>query len=223
MNRCLHCGVPIRQVMKFSTFFVLQRDFLCGDCLKHLVPVVGGCCRCGKKTNDVICEDCLYWKSRGIKLTNYSMYYYNHFARALINQIKFMGDVKLLLAFKNKIHRFVKQKNFNQVSLVPVPLHQDRLLERGFNQSLYLAKLLPFQILDIMVKLNNEKQSKKSKMERMKFDVQYKLKNNAINLSNQKIMIVDDIYTTGATVHKIAKILVDKNVKEVISFTLFRS
>jgi len=140
----------------------------------------------------------------------------------VINHIKFLGDVKVLLAFKNQINVYFKNKNFKQIFIIPVPLHEQRLHERGFNQSLYLAKLIPHPILDIVLKSNNDRQSKKKRNDRIRFDNQFHLK-EGIDLTNKVVMIVDDIYTTGATIHKIAKLLFEKKAEMVLSFTLFRS
>ncbi|QVK17705.1 ComF family protein [Mycoplasmatota bacterium] len=226
MKYCLYCGCIIRDNMNFSNVFKSSEGLLCDECLSRLERVKNGCIRCGKKTTEVICGDCLKWESnentKMFNIINYSLFYYNDFAKSMLKQVKFLGDTKLLLAFKKEIQWYFKKKKFNNLYLVPVPLHENRLNERGFNQSLFLAKLMPFPILDILNKVNNEKQSKKRRSERILFDNQYCLKED-INLINKNIMIVDDIYTTGATVHKIGRLLFEKNVKKMISFTLFRS
>lgn len=226
MKYCLYCGCLIRQNINFSNVFKSNDELLCKECLSHLERVKSGCVRCGKKSTEVICSDCRYWENnentKMFNIINHSLFYYNDYAKSMLKKIKFLGDTKLLLSFKNEIKNFLKKSNFRNLYLVPVPLHENRLYERGFNQSLYLAKLMPFPILDILIKLNNEKQSKKKRSERIIFDNQYCLK-EGISLINKNIMIVDDIYTTGATIHKIGRLLFEKKVKEITSFTLFRS
>ncbi len=225
MKTCLSCNGIIMRNLNFSNIFKNDFELLCETCLNRLEQVKNGCARCCKKGSEVICEDCRYWEAyeltKMFQITNYSMYYYNDFGKSMIEKIKFSGDLKCLLAFRNQILEYFKEKKWSDIYLVPVPLHEERLKERGFNQSLALANLIPFPILDVVVKLNNEKQSKKKRIDRLCFDAQYALKENA-ELLNKKIMIVDDIYTTGATIHKIGKLFADKHIKEIMSFTLFR-
>jgi competence protein ComFC len=96
------------------------------------------------------------------------------------------------------------------------------LQKRGFNQSEVIARIINLPILDNIYKSNDVKQSKKKRIARIVFDDQYRLKSK-LNLHNKDIIIIDDIYTTGATVHKIAKLLSDCNARNICSFTLFRS
>lgn len=191
-----------------------------------LDKVKGGCIYCSKKTNEFVCSDCLYWqqysKTKMFKVSNYSLYYYNDYAKDIIRELKFLGNVQILLAFKQEIKLFFRKHFHKTYYLVPTPLHDDRLNERGFNQSLYLARLISCPILDIVKKRKNDKQSKKTKQDRILFDDNFYIDKKE-NLFNKSVMIVDDIYTTGATIHKIAKLLYELGAKEIVSFTLFRS
>ncbi len=226
MDYCLMCGKYLNELINYANLFRINNNILCKDCIKHFEKVNNGCVRCGKKTAEVICGDCEYWEkcqeTRMFTIKNHSLFYYNDFAKKLIQKIKFLGDAKLLLIFKEWIRYYIKHNNLIDYYLVPVPLHEERLSERGFNQSLFIARMINLPILDIIFKLNNDRQSKKKKAERMMFDNQYQLRDN-IDVSNKKVMIVDDIYTTGATIHKIGRLLYDNNIKEMISFTVFRS
>jgi len=226
MRECLYCHQYIDKSMSFASLFNQEKAYLCSECVSKLEKVQGGCRRCGKKTTDEICSDCLYWQSlqdtNKYLVNNTSLYYYNDFAKALIQQLKFLGDCKLLLAFKPDIQALFKKVKHNNIILVPVPLHEERLAERGFNQSYLLAKLIKLPILDIVIRNDNTKQSKKRKQARIVIDNQYQLKEE-VDLTNKTIIIVDDIYTTGATIHKIARLFFNSGVKKIYSFTLFRS
>jgi competence protein ComFC len=199
---------------------------ICDKCLEGLEKVEGGCVRCGKKTNDIICNDCLFWEQNKdynlLKVINYSLYYYNEYAKTLVKKIKFNGDIAILLAFRQQIKKFLKPFPIKDKILVPVPLFKTSLQKRGFNQSEVIARIINLPILDNIYKSNDVKQSKKKRIARIVFDDQYRLKSK-LNLHNKDIIIIDDIYTTGATVHKIAKLLSDCNARNICSFTLFRS
>lgn len=226
MEKCLLCEEQINNKFNYSHIFHIGDEFMCEKCLTLFERVKSGCVRCGKKTKDIMCSDCRYWENyeltKMFKIINYSLFYYNEIAKSIVRKIKFTGDLKLIYAFKTEIQLFIKKYKFKDIALIPVPLHSERLGERGFNQSLYIAKLLRLPILDVLVKLNNEKQSKKTKAKRMEFTNLFEIK-QGISLENKRVMIVDDIYTTGATIHQIGRILYEKKVKEMLSFTLFRS
>jgi competence protein ComFC len=207
--------------INFSNLFKVKKSLICDHCARSLEKVNGGCSMCGKKTKEVICPDCLYWEGQSLKIKNYSLFYYNELGKNIINQIKFNGNCKVLNTFYNQTNDFFVKKITNDFIIIPVPLHSERLAERGFNQSLYIANMLPFKVIDVIDKVNNDKQSKKNRHERLNLN-NFRFKSN-VNLENKKIIIVDDIYTTGATIHHIGKIILSKKAKEVISFTLFRS
>ena len=96
---------------------------------------------------------------------------------------------------------------------MPVPISKKRLSFRGYNQSLLIskeiAKLTKIELnADCLVKVKNTvKQSTLNKEDRAKNVVNaYKLINGNI-LKNKKILLIDDIYTTGNTVNECCKIL----------------
>lgn len=222
MKDCLICGGNTLTNLSFSTLFKTNNQLMCRECSEKLERVNRGCIMCCKKTNEEICQDCLYWLKE-FEIKNHSLYYYNEFARSIINKIKFNGDCRILNAFKLDINKyFIKRFPVGKYNVVIVPIHKERLIERGFNQSLYIAKMLPYKILDIFIKTKNEKQSKKKKEERIKSGDLFQIKTN-IDLMDKNLIIVDDIYTTGATIHSIGKLLYEKRANLVTSFTLFRS
>lgn len=110
--------------------------------------------------------------------------------------------------------------------LIPVPLHLNRLRERGFNQSLLLVKELSrrtgisyqWQLLE--KKKPTAPQVNLSGTERERgvrgaFSVR---KIEAVE--GRKILLVDDVYTTGATVNECARVLIAAGAERVDVFTL---
>ena len=134
---------------------------------------------------------------------------------------------KVLCAFKFEKRRFLSKvlmkiiqayflennTPFSWDWVVPVPMPRNRKLERGFNQSELLAKKVsklvgaPCQNRILGSKITREPQSKLGKKER-KQNVRnsFCLKKNP-DLKNKKILLVDDILTTGETASQCAKIL----------------
>jgi ComF family protein len=110
--------------------------------------------------------------------------------------------------------------------LIPVPLHPRRLRERGFNQALLLAKELscrtgiPYFKAILKKKKPTLPQVNLSGVEREKglrgaFHVVEKKK-----LLGKSVLLVDDVYTTGATVNECSKVLIAGGAGKVDVLTL---
>lgn len=110
--------------------------------------------------------------------------------------------------------------------LIPVPLHPKRLRERGFNQALLLVKELsrrtgiPYQKGLLQKKRPTVPQIDLSGTEREKgvkgsFHIQRKEE-----VEGKKILLVDDVFTTGATVNECSKVLLSAGAKRVDVLTI---
>lgn len=137
--------------------------------------------------------------------------------RELLHKLKFDNNLGVIPALKKilddtgnrpEILQLVDCVNF----VVPVPLHADRFKERGFNQTEeifgeWLAKKnLPVRNLLIRTRHTPKLYSlNKSEREKVLADVFAPLK--PVDLRRKRILIVDDIFTTGTTCRECAKIL----------------
>nr|WP_302622239.1 phosphoribosyltransferase family protein [Bacillus velezensis] len=85
-----------------------------------------------------------------------------------------------------------------------------------------MASLLGMPVIFPLIRLNNEKQSKKSKTERLSAEKKFSAAENSAEGMN--VILIDDIYTTGATLHQAAEVLLTAGkASSVSSFTLIRS
>ena len=119
--------------------------------------------------------------------------------------------------------------DFTDYSLIiPVPLHIKKLRERGFNQSLILADAIgkKWQIPVNFSLLKRHKftltqtgLNKKEREQNIKgaFEVSDKEK-----IAGRNIILIDDVYTTGATINECAKILIKAGAQKVAVLTLAR-
>lgn len=148
--------------------------------------------------------------------------------RNLILNYKFNEKPYLYKAFANFFSKYQKkylQLDFYDI-IIPVPISKKRLKQRGYNQSYLIAKELA-KILNIEVDnqilqkiKNNSAQSILNKNER-EHNVKnvYKLFSNK-NIIGKKILLIDDIYTTGSTVNECSKILKLAKVAKIDVLTL---
>jgi ComF family protein len=125
----------------------------------------------------------------------------------------FLGDI-----FSNNV---LDLPVFNAIDvIIPVPLHKKRLHERGYNQVTTfceaLEKNLAIPIIDsVLVKsINLKSQIQKSKENRLETNKNVFSIENAHKIEGKHVLLVDDIFTTGATIEACAKeILKIKNTK----------
>jgi len=146
----------------------------------------------------------------------------------IIHNLKynFVQDLKLVIGrmiadFTNKNMRV-----FNQVDIVvPVPLHKRRYAERGFNQAEIIAKIIG-SIFDVPV--HNVLERRKYTKHQAHLPRRERLINveNAFNIIDdvcgRGIIVVDDVFTTGATLQECARILKTGGAKSVCGFSVAR-
>ncbi|HTJ48792.1 MAG TPA: ComF family protein [Cyclobacteriaceae bacterium] len=112
--------------------------------------------------------------------------------------------------------------------IIPVPLHPIRQQKRGYNQSLEFAKGLseamniPYADDLVQRVLQTETQTKHTKLKRWQnVSEVFKVVNEDL-LRNKKILLVDDVMTTGSTLEACGKVILDCNITD-ISFTCIAS
>ncbi|WP_353854436.1 phosphoribosyltransferase family protein [Bacillus sp. Bos-x628] len=141
----------------------------------------------------------------------------------ILARFKFRGDTALAELFKQDVQAAFKRSfSMKDHLLIPIPLSKERLKERGFNQSVVLASLLGTPMTQPLVKSHQSKQSKKSKNERLYQTGLFRLE-QPDTIVRRNVILIDDIYTTGATIYDAARILKDSGAKSVSSFTFIRS
>lgn len=182
---------------------------------------------CGRMQEDeTICQDCSGWQHRyptqKIRFKNRSVFQYNEWMKEVMNRFKFRGDAVLVNIFREAFEE-ARKRYYPESHYVamPIPLSNERLYERGFNQALLLAKLLDLSIIEPLQKLPSDKQSKKSRNERIFSTNMFTLSTPNL-IQHQHILIIDDIYTTGATVYQAASLLHEAGARSVQSLTLIR-
>jgi len=109
-----------------------------------------------------------------------------------------------------------------------VPSDKKALKKRGFNQSKVLAhkvgELLDKECLDLLVRKSGALEQKRlSKEDRWNNLKESFFAKSTDKIKNKKILIIDDVFTTGATVYYCAKSLISNGISEIIILTLAKS
>jgi ComF family protein len=228
---------------KKSAFHKLMLPFLCSACSTDFMPVESPfCCICGimfksRIGDDHVCGECM--KSPNKFRMARAVGVYEGTLMKTIRCLKYKGKIQLarplgmLLFFA-----FIKYWNHkNRIDLiVPVPLHIKRFRKRGFNQA-YLLIREWFSYADAFnVKLSYSKIEKNALIKNKQTEPQTGLdrKQRRANIKNafsigdaskitgKRILLIDDVYTTGATADECAKVLITEGAKRVDVLTLAR-
>ena len=125
---------------------------------------------------------------------------------------------------------FTKSFSGNIDQIIPVPLSRKRMHERGFNQSLILAEALPektgvpINASTLIRKVHTEKNragmDKKAREETVKDAFKVR---NASSIEGRSLLLVDDVFTSGATVSSAARVLKDAGADKVFVLTIARA
>lgn len=213
----------------------IDRDGLCNKCKKeYQIVQEPRCMCCGKpivEEEKEYCSDCLLKKKifsqgrslwlhqKNIKQSVYRFKYKNH---------RIYGEkyAKLLV---QEYGTFIQ--TWKPQCIISIPVHERRRRMRGYNQAEVLGKAVQLEINEKLgVKLpleTRELYRKKETIYQKKLDAKQRSKNinGAFGLREnyklpKSVLVVDDIYTTGATIQEVSKILVKSGVENVYFLTI---
>ncbi|RPF54352.1 ComF family protein [Aquisalibacillus elongatus] len=223
---CLICFRDITEATTWQNLWTVKEKNICDDCESKFEKVKGStlCEKCMKPVSEEVnlCGDCYEWQERFQQdplIQNVSIFTYNDYMKDVMACFKYRGDYELVHVFKEAIKDTFSEHFKHSFQLVPIPLSDERLSERGFNQAEALAQLIDLPIYNVLKRTHSEKQSKKSKLERLTSKNPFRA-NHPIS---GDVLIIDDIYTTGTTLRQAAQTLIDHGATTVSSLTLIRS
>lgn len=219
----------------FCTEIVIPKgERVCSSC-KQKLPYISEprCMKCSKPVDSdekEYCSDCsrkAYHYNRG-----YAVWLYNEIMKRSIADFKYRGRKDYAVFYVNEIIRLYgdKIKSISPDVIVPVPIHRSKYIERGYNQAQILALLigkeLNIPVLSGLL-LRNKKtlpQKKLNDIERLKnlseaFCYNVKIAGK-YKRQIKKVLLVDDIYTTGSTIEACTNVLKSNGVTEVYFIVL---
>ena len=219
--KCLLCGQTMKAVLTFSSLLLLKNDdsCLCSDCDSTFERIgEENCPNCMKTNLSTKCQDCQLWCKEGVEVSHRAIFIYNQAMKDFFSRYKFDGDFLLRKVFASVLAEELKK--YRGYQFVVIPLSPERLLERGFNQVEGLVEAAGFSFKDILGKREESASSSKSRLERLTTEIPFFIK-DGISLP-KKILLIDDIYTTGATVNRVKRLLEEAGALDVKTFSLVR-
>ncbi len=212
---CVVCNLPTR-----------KDQYVCNRCQRdiHYIGRNSVCSVCYSAVPDgtTLCGGCLLKPPHYDRLV--SGVYFNGSIRKSLHRYKFRGRSDLHGSFsKLMCDQLIKQDCTIFDALVPIPLSKERFKERGYNQAGLLAEDIaahfgvPY-IPDALIR-------KRNTLRQSELAHQYREGNvrgafalgNAGVLSKKHVLLVDDIFTTGATVREASKILAKSGCRITVS------
>ena len=224
-EHCLSCGTGLigRQEISY-----------CARCLQDIRLLWEPfCTKCGKPFEHAageshLCGYCLMngWYFKQAR----AVVCYKPPVTEAVKMFKYKGKMHGLATFVALAQQYFQYQQLSQPDLlVPVPLHTKRLRQRGFNQALILSrKIFPAwrdRIAPTVLEkhLETQPQTGLRAAERRRNVRNVFMVPKPEKIKNKKILLVDDVFTTGATVNECARILMKSQAFEVNVFTFARA
>lgn len=205
-----------------------SRETMCPDC-QAAYPVLAGdlCVICSKPLLDKNHERCLDCRKRvHFFEEGKALWLYENRVRDAVKAYKYSDRREMGLLFARVLARYYNEHNMWQVdSVIPVPLHRRRLRDRGFSQTELIATHFCQEVgLELLTdgltrKLDTVAQEGLSDKDRMA-NVRHAFEADPAVVKNRAILLIDDVYTTGATLDGCAKALADAEAGNIYFMTL---
>ncbi len=214
---------------------LIAKDGLCHECRKAITPLPSPiCAKCGTPFSGTIgikhCGACL--KDCPPFTLARSAFTYDGPLLSAIHHFKYNKRTSLAPTLGRLAGKALNEINLDYDKIVPIPLHKNRLKRRGFNQSLLLAREILRQEQRDPEKPELDYQNL-IRQKDTRSQIELKGKAREINVKgafsvidktafkDKKILLIDDVYTTGATIKECSRILSACGA-EVFALTLAR-
>ncbi len=183
---------------------------LCPDCLALLQVAKAACPQCAMPSiRDEVCGQCL--KTPPAFDATLAAMRYAHPADILIRQLKFGGQLPIATLLAERLLASVRHRLDAIDLVIPMPLHNSRLAERGFNQAIELLRplqaMLHGRILPEGVRRTRATPTQSSLPAERRHSNLKGVFACDLPLQGMRIAVVDDVMTTGASVNELAKVL----------------
>ena len=208
-HSCLACRKEIPDGTNFS---------LCKNCFESFELLNEFICEtCGDKIleDNKFCDRCKHSKFYFDNSKSFAVY--EDVSAILVKRFKYSGK-KYYAKYLAEL-MLTRKECFENIDFITfVPIGEKRRKERGFNQAEELAieigRLANIPVIDVLEKLGSERhQAGLSQKERQEnLSGTFKLKESASSLKDKNVLLIDDVFTTGATLSECSKVL--KSVKK---------
>ena len=214
--RCIHCNKP--------------EGWLCQACLQN-IPFISPpiCEQCGTPLDlSFPCQECAHHPLQHIDGVRVGAFFEDNPIREAIHALKYRDQKVLALVLSEILSDTYRRYHLTVDVVVPVPLHRSRIKTRGYNQSELLARHLAMR-LDLPVNMVTLRRTRKTESQ-MSLGADERQRNVADafaccdkQLENRRILLIDDVCTTGSTLDACASALKASGAASVWGLTLAKA
>jgi len=185
------------------------------------------CPKCGRpQASAILCPSCVGWRAEidGIR----SPFRFDGVMRQAIHQLKYRNLRALAVPLAQLLNDYLTSNPVAGEVLVPVPLHQKRLMERGYNQSSLpaqeLGKLTNLPVVDdcLARRRHAPPQARTSTVDERRSNVANAFFCRDGRLQDKQVLLIDDVCTSGATLDACARALKEAGAISVWGLVLAR-
>lgn len=207
------------------------KQWLCDSCYNKIAFIVPPVCpHCGTPFpgQGSICEQCRHNPLQFIDGIRSASYFEDNPIRPAIHFLKYRNHKAVVAVLAKILAQAYQRYGLVADVIVPVPLHPARLRERGYNQSELLAQILS-QKLGLLLNVKSLQRTRQTKSQ-MTLGSHERHHNVAgafscadTDVAGQKVLLIDDVCTTGSTLDSCAETLKQSGVASVWGLTLAKA
>lgn len=207
------------------------------NCLLEIIyPSCTNCLNCGVEESEYfLCEKCkkqLKYVGEPFLLDNnkcYSVVYYNHMIKKLVSEFKYKKNFNVGEFFAHLLYKRIIEEKIEFDYITYIPMNKSALRKREFNQCKYLAKKLSEKVGKEVIQMLSKKEGikeqktlcKSERLENIK-DAFY-IDKKRLCIENKKVLLLDDVVTSGATLISSTTILKKYYNIDVFLLTVVKS
>ncbi|WP_342388520.1 ComF family protein [Salinicoccus bachuensis] len=199
---CYFCHEALMEEVDIANLFKRQGP-LCHKCRGELSRWRAGrrCDFCHRlmEEQETKCLDCLFLSGRFQPPNSITcLLDYHGTAKMLFHRYKFTGDC----ALAEVLAMFLDRRFGEYEVIIPIPISRTRMKERGYNQTTMVLDAKGLRYSDFLETDERQRQSGLGKVARAQGENPFHLNCRREGLADKRILVIDDIYTTGMTVHQ---------------------
>ena len=214
--RCVYCGQ--------------LGSYLCEKCLAEAEPIGRDVCiRCGNPlTVRGICHRCQQDPPDPLRAIR-GVYFYNGPIAQGIRSLKYHGVQPLAAILAVPLATYLQEHPVDIDILAPVPLHPEKEVARGFNQSELLAASvseatnIPLRTDLVRRVVDTQPQARLTRRQRLQNVANAFAPGDGVRLHGESILLIDDVATTGATLRACARALKTAGAGDIWALTVARA
>jgi len=215
----------------------MDKSYVIDNIFELLYPSNVACCICGQEAHfdgpPYICESCkndldflnkkMTLKVSKKEMTVYCAFEYEEPIKQLIHDFKYNGKRYIAKSLAFYLNKLIEQNSLDYDMITPVPLHKNRLKERGFNQCSVLCREMDREHIkkyeEVLIRTRDTKMQTLIPAEERytnllgAFDIKKDVK-------GRNILLIDDVMTTGSTLKENCDVLYKNGANNVIGLTI---